>query len=123
MSSKRRKQRPTRPKGVRGPRRELAKPKQVPLTKQKKGKHKLSQRELLYPRESGPRKWFIPTVESAYTQLVSRDESKPRALSSPATQSKRGFRSRWQPGRGEDILAKGNQDFWLDRIREYRDRA
>ena len=121
MSPKKSKGRPTRPKRVRGRRPESTKAGRIPL--HKKGKHKLSQQELLYPRESGPRKWFIPIVESAYTELVSRDEPKPIAQPPTAARSKATFRSRWQPGHGEDVLAKGNRNFWLDRIREYRDRA
>src|SRR5882724_12649430 len=121
MSQKKSKGRPTRPKRVGGRRPKSTNGGRVPL--HKKGKHKLSQQELLYPRESGPRKWFIPIVESAYTELVSRDEPKPIAQPPTAARSKATFRSRWQPGHGEDVLAKGNRNFWLDRIREYRDRA
>jgi photosystem II stability/assembly factor-like uncharacterized protein len=121
MSPKKTKGRRTRPRRARGAHSETASGGRV-LSK-KKRKHKLSQRELLYPRESGPRKWFIPIVESAYTELASRDESRARARRPGAIQSKAAFRSRWQPGHGEDVLAKGKQDFWLDRIREYRDRA
>jgi hypothetical protein len=80
-----------------------------------------SAQSVLYPREAGPRKWLLPVLEEAYTQLVPREEAPP-APSRLAAGAK-DFRSRLQPGRGLEILATVGQNVWLDRVREYRERA
>src|SRR6266446_6654062 len=79
----------------------------------------MSANEILYPRESGPRKWLLPILESAYTKLVPRDQAKSRRTSAKAALSKEMFHSQLQPGHGEDVLARMGQDLWLNRVREY----
>jgi photosystem II stability/assembly factor-like uncharacterized protein len=81
-----------------------------------------SAKSALYPREGGPRKWLLPVLEEAYTQLVPREEASPPTPSRLAAGAKT-FRSRLQPGRGLEILATVGQNVWLDRVREYRERA
>ncbi|HEV3408875.1 MAG TPA: sialidase family protein, partial [Chthoniobacterales bacterium] len=78
-------------------------------------------------RESGPRKWLFPLLESAYTVLTPRDgeSGRPRAgaagLRKPA--GKRGaYRSQLQPGEGENVLAAPELDLWVERLREYKQR-
>ena len=76
------------------------------------------------PRESGPRRWLVPFVESAYSALVPREQAEiaVRAIgrgggSGGAAARRRAgdFASRLQPGRGEDVLATPGDTFWVDR--------
>ncbi|MGZ5503242.1 MAG: WD40/YVTN/BNR-like repeat-containing protein [Chthoniobacterales bacterium] len=78
-------------------------------------------------RESGPRKWLFPILESAYTALAPRDGATKRGLVRPKGRAggKRAvgtFRSHLQPGQGENVLASPDENFWLDRLREYKQR-
>ncbi len=104
----------------------------MPPKKIKKPKAKTKQsaaraaHEIMYPRETGPRKWLLPILEASYTKLVPRDRKeriKRLASSLSGGTRSRGFRSRLQPGRGVDVLDEGGQNLWLDRIREYRERV
>lgn len=85
----------------------------------------------VFEREHGPRGWLFPLLESAYTKLVPRGQpetpprkARGRATAAPAASAaaRGGFRSRLQPGSGDNVLAGANQDFWLERVREYRQR-
>jgi hypothetical protein len=79
-------------------------------------------------REGGPRQWLYPILESAYTQLVPRSEAgEKKKILTPKAGKKPGgkgvsYKSRLQPGRGEDVLADAPQTFWLDRLGEYKRR-
>ena len=76
-------------------------------------------------REGGPRQWLYPTLESAYTKLVAREEAgagesaKAPEASKPAG-TRVAFKSSLQPGKGEGVLADTPQNFWLDRLGEYK---
>ena len=80
-------------------------------------------------REGGPRKWLIPILESAYTALVPREQAAEvaapsraaRALSA-AVNGAKVFRSRLQPGRGENVLATPHHELWVDRLKEFKQR-
>jgi hypothetical protein len=83
------------------------------------------------PRESGPQKWLLPILESAYTSLVPRDQAKSKKAA-PKRRSGRAaaaattngvFNSRLQPGLGADVLASAGQNLWLEQVREYRERV
>ncbi|MBA2622951.1 MAG: hypothetical protein H0U88_04935 [Chthoniobacterales bacterium] len=80
----------------------------------------------MFPRESGPRKWLFPILESAYTRLAPRDQAASPAAGlrprSAGVASARSFHSSLQPGEGENVFAKPNQNLWLDRLREYKQR-
>lgn len=75
-------------------------------------------------RESGPRGWFLPVIESAYARLVPRGSE--AAASDSATAlgvgSPTAFVSRLQPGMGEGVLASPPLGFWIDRLAEYKRR-
>jgi photosystem II stability/assembly factor-like uncharacterized protein len=80
-----------------------------------------------FPRESGPRKWLLPTMESGYAQLVPRDQYEAsRAVRGGAAAARTGgpriTRSTIQPDRGEATLAAVDQTLWIDRLAEYRQR-
>src|SRR5882724_498409 len=79
-------------------------------------------------REHGPRKWLYPDLEAAYTKLVPRAEagtegkSVVRKAAKPGRGTRVAYKSRLQPGKGEDVLADTPQDFWLDRLGEFKQR-
>jgi photosystem II stability/assembly factor-like uncharacterized protein len=79
-------------------------------------------------RESGPRKWLFPILESAYTVLAPRDAEASRNAPAATRGRSRGvatslaFRSHLQPGEGETVLAAPSEDLWLQRLREYKER-
>src|SRR5207253_2374549 len=62
-------------------------------------------------REGGPRQWLYPDLESAYTKLVPREEAAAgekiavRKAAKPPGGARVSFKSRLQPGRGEEVLA------------------
>src|SRR5215213_10651723 len=88
-----------------------------------KAKKKRAPAASVFPREVGPRKWLLPLYESAYTILAPRDEARPSSPAASVRGAKsKGFRSRLQPGEGENILAAPDQNFWLERLREYQER-
>jgi hypothetical protein len=84
--------------------------------------------QFVFPREGGPRKWLFPILESAYTKLVTREQAETAAPLAEARvpaaipEKSPTFQSRLQPGRGEDVLASVNQNFWLENLREYKKR-
>jgi len=91
----------------------------------KSGRRRTPAKEkLAVERESGPRGWIIPTLESTYTKLVPRDEPEP--VAPPTARTRRGgaerFRSRLQPGQGAAVLFRAPQDLWVDRLAEYQRR-
>ena len=89
---------------------------------------KPSAQEIAFPREAGPRKWLFPLLESAYTRLVEPAEADRGGVkkSRGVVKSRGGhavsFRSQFQPGEGENVLHTPEEDFWLKRLREYKER-
>src|SRR5215831_16236727 len=89
---------------------------------------KPSAREIAFPREGGPRKWLFPTLESAYTRLTepgqieSREPAPARTDRAVRGRAAVAFRSHLQPGEGENVLHVPDQDLWLERLREYKQR-
>ncbi len=88
---------------------------------------KLSTKAIVTVRESGPRKWLFPILESAYTALAPHGAAVTRGLAGGKIRGagKRAlgtFRSHLQPGQGEDVLANPDDNFWVDRLREYKQR-
>jgi hypothetical protein len=81
-----------------------------------------------FPREAGPRKWLFPILESAYCKLTKRGEAEavpaaPMRLTAPDKPEKaRNFQSRLQLGRGEEVLAAVDNEFWLDNLKEFKRR-
>ncbi len=78
-------------------------------------------------RESGPRKWLFPILESAYTVLAPRGALATRGGGIPRGRVRAGgkrapgtFRSQLQPGEGENVLSSPSADIWVDRLREYK---
>src|SRR5271157_2307952 len=74
------------------------------------------------PRESGPRGWFLPVVESTYTDLRPREVEGERSLKTTAVPEGSTYRSMLQPGLGEEVLRPADQNFWLDRLTEFKRR-
>ena len=80
--------------------------------------------------EGGPREWLLPIRESAYTKLMPKEQAeagRSAALAKKppkATKAKKeeGFRSTFQPGRGEEVLASLPCDYWLTHMREFQKR-
>lgn len=80
-----------------------------------------------FPRESGPRKWLLPTMESSYALLVPRERYEASIAARGGAEAARAggpriTRSTIQPERGEAALATVDQTLWIDRIAEYRQR-
>ncbi len=78
-------------------------------------------------REGGPRKWFFPIMEAAYTRLVPIEEPVPRRapIVSPfsfAGPKSKKFTSDLQEKKGEEILAVPSQEYWVDILAEYKQR-
>ena len=80
-------------------------------------------------REHGPANWFLPTVESAYTQLKPRDTQEAPAASvksakrsAKPVRAKSAFTSALQPERGQDVLEVVDNNLWRDRLAEYKKR-
>ena len=85
----------------------------------------------VFPRESGPRKWVLPTMESGYTRLVSREQYEADAAARGTGTTRSGgarataptmSRSTLRPDRGATVLAEVGQNLWLDRLATYRQR-
>lgn len=78
----------------------------------------------VFARESGPRGWFLPLLESAYTKLTPRGEEESVAAAGPPASSLGGeaFESTLQPGRSAEVLASVAQDLWVNRLAEYKRR-
>jgi len=74
------------------------------------------------PRERGPRGWFLPVVESVYTDLRPRAVEGERSLTTTAVPEGSTYRSMLQPGLGEEVLRPAHQNFWLDRLTEFKRR-
>src|SRR5207253_5732445 len=83
-------------------------------------------------REAGPRGWLFPIMEAAYSKLVPRGEAVPTppppaslraaaavAQAARASEEDGQFRSRYQPGLGEEVLAPLEPNLWLRRLEEY----
>ncbi|HVR98063.1 MAG TPA: hypothetical protein VMW27_15705 [Thermoanaerobaculia bacterium] len=82
-------------------------------------------KKLTVAREEGPRGWFLPILESAYTRLVPRDQAETGTRGARTTRgaaTRGAFRSHLQPDRGEEVLAPVPQDLWRDRLAEYQRR-
>lgn len=79
-------------------------------------------------RERGPRGWLFPILESAYTKLVPPEQAAAEAATAEETAAALAgdgaevFRSSFQPGRGETVLAAVSPNIWLDRLSEYKRR-
>src|ERR1700722_15515203 len=69
-------------------------------------------------RDEGPRGWFLPVVESAYTRLAAGNAA-PRSVPSGRTPQE-AFASTLQPGQGETVLAEIPATFWVDLLKEYK---
>src|SRR5262249_33819206 len=69
-------------------------------------------------RDEGPRGWFLPVVESAYTRL-GPGGTPPRAVPSGAAVPEP-FASTLQPGAGEAVLAEVPITYWVDVLRQYK---
>lgn len=117
-------------KTVKGKKETAAKVTSVPVEKvprPARGLQETDKGQRGFEQESGPRGWLMPLLESAYTKLVPRGEllagatrgaaRGPVALTGGAAA---GFRSRFQPGVGESILADVSQSVWLDRLSAYK---
>jgi hypothetical protein len=90
-------------------------------------RRKPSPQEIAFPREAGPRKWLFPLLESAYTRLAEPAEAERVGRKSRGARQRRkaegiAFRSQLQPGEGENVLHNPDEDFWLQRLREYKER-
>ena len=80
--------------------------------------------------EGGPREWLLPIRESAYTKLIPKEQAEAERSAAlakkppKATKAKKeeGFRSTFQPGRGEDVLASLPRDYWLTHMQEFQKR-
>lgn len=80
----------------------------------------------------GPREWFYPSIEAAYSKLrpveeVGLEETtrRPaRAAARPRAGEPKdvAFESTFQPGHGEDVLADVPQTHWLEILKEYQSR-
>ena len=96
----------------------------APKPARKKSAPKPARKTEGYPRESGPRKWLLPTMESGYAQLLTRAQYDAQASGTrgggPAISGPRMMRSTLQPGRGETVLASVGDSLWLDRLAEYK---
>lgn len=78
-----------------------------------------------WPRESGPRKWLLPTLESAYAELAplaGRSAGATRGASAIGSGGVRMASSTLTPDRGEATLAAAGQDLWLERLAAYQAR-
>ena len=79
-------------------------------------------------RESGPRKWLLPTLESSYAQLVPREQYEAQvaatrgAAVSGSRAAPRMSRSALQPEGQGALLAPVGDNVWIDRLAEYRTR-
>src|SRR5438105_842262 len=68
-------------------------------------------KSVIFEREGGPVKWLFPILESAYTVLSKRDGTPKAAgtikarLLAAGDQVHTTFRSRLQPGQGENVLS------------------
>ena len=71
-------------------------------------------------KDGGPGEWLVPVMESAYSQIVPRDEydEKPKKRG----RAKGEAESRLQPGRGPEVLADVPRDVWVERLKEYQQR-
>jgi photosystem II stability/assembly factor-like uncharacterized protein len=74
------------------------------------------------PRERGPRGWFLPVIESAYTDLRPRSVDGQRTLKATAAPEGSAYRSMLQRGLGEEVLRPAEQSFWLNRLAEFKNR-
>jgi hypothetical protein len=84
---------------------------------------------VIFEREGGPVKWLFPILESAYTVLGERDGTLKKAagtvkarLSAAQDQVRKTFRSRLQPGQGENVLSTADPNLWLERLKDYKQR-
>jgi photosystem II stability/assembly factor-like uncharacterized protein len=79
-------------------------------------------------REAGPQGWLPPILESAYTRLIPREQAEAEAhenftgQSTAAAEGEEIYRSRLQPGNGENVFAALSQDLWVDRLADYKRR-
>jgi hypothetical protein len=70
--------------------------------------------------EEGPRAWFLPQIESAYSRLSARGAA---ALAAPKRAGRgKGFTSSYQPGKTEEILEPVAPTTWLGLLAEYKRR-
>ena len=84
-------------------------------------------KEVVQERESGPRGWLMPLLESAYTKLVPRGQMTTRSAVKRSARGAAGgeasaFRSRLQPGQGESVLSSVPDQVWFDRLLAYKRR-
>lgn len=86
------------------------------------------------PYYEGPLSWLVPMMEQTYARLLPKDQAErleraaeaKRAPKAKRTKAAKGdaqpFRSSMTLDRGEEVLAPPDNDFWLDRLREYQKR-
>src|ERR1700721_4750084 len=74
------------------------------------------------PRERGPRGWFLPVVESTYTDLRPRSAERERSLKTASAPQGSTYRRMLRPGLGGEVLAPAEQTFWLERLTEFKRR-
>jgi len=82
--------------------------------------------------EAGPLGWLLPNREASYTKLLPKasaeaewNAARAKAPVKRAVGKKVGkkeFRSVFQPGRGEDVLAELPRDYWLKHMQEFQKR-
>jgi photosystem II stability/assembly factor-like uncharacterized protein len=84
--------------------------------------------------DGGPRQWFLPLMESAYSKLVPRGQAVPapasatvkRALAAAAAEPAGGggaFLSQFRPGLGQEVLATPDDELWMKRLEQFRRRT
>jgi hypothetical protein len=108
-SPPKRRSRPVKPAAAKKPKADQRKPTKVSAKKFERGKG-----------EEGPRGWFLPQIESAYTRLYQRGAEIP-AAPKRAVRGK-AFASSFQPGRTEEILEPVAPTAWLGLLGEYKRR-
>jgi hypothetical protein len=86
-------------------------------------------------REEGPLGWLLPNRESSYSKLIPKAQAQAERVaaaqkfaglstrrSKPEKGKAKEFKSTYQPGRGEDVLAKVPRDYWLKHMQTFQQR-